>query len=231
MIRAARHPSAGLAGHRAGALCVLALVLLACGCGRNGGSAPLSPADSAKILHETALHRTEADAFFRSDPGSPFLNDSSARYAGIRWFPPSVAYYFRSKLHRYQYPATVTVFGTKGEERKQLRYGYFLFTLDGRDVRLNVYKYAASDPKRFNELRNYLSVWFTDETTGNETYNVGRYLDVGEEQPDEDALYTLNFNNAYNPYCAYSARYSCAIPTKEDRLGVAIRAGEMKYHP
>ena len=199
------------------------------GCAGKQTPGPFSGADSARILAAIALHRAEADSFFRHDPASPFLNDSSAHFDGIRWFPPEVGFTFTSALHRYPYPTTVTVFGTKGEERKQLRYGYFLFAVDGEEVRLNVYKYTMADPKRYEQNRHYLSVWFTDETTGKETYEVGRYLDVGEEQPAADALYTLNFNNAYNPYCAYSARYSCAIPTKEDHLDVSIRAGEMKY--
>jgi uncharacterized protein (DUF1684 family) len=60
---------------------------------------------------------------------------------------------------------------------------------------------------------------------------VGRYLEVGQEVADPDYLYTIDFNNAYNPYCAYSSQYSCAIPRKEDHLDFPIRAGEMKYHP
>lgn len=209
---------------------LLVAALLASGCARKSSTPALSGPDSARIIAEILAHRAEADSFFRSSPASPFHDDTSAHYDGIRWFPPDVAYTVTSTLHRYRDPATVTVFGTKGEERKQLRYGYFLFTLDGREVRLNAYKDASADAGRLERYRNYLSVWFTDETTGKETYEVGRYLDVGEELPDPGALYTLNFNNAYNPYCSYSARYTCAIPTKEDRIGVAIRAGEMKYH-
>jgi uncharacterized protein (DUF1684 family) len=75
-----------------------------------------------------------------------------------------------------------------------------------------------------------LSVWFTDETTGKETYRVGRYVEVGEENPDPQFVYTIDLNKAYNPYCAYSDLYSCAIPRKEDHIPIAIRAGEKNYH-
>jgi uncharacterized protein (DUF1684 family) len=212
-------------------LAALVAAILMTGCSRQPSAPPLTGADSTRILAEIAAHRQDADAFFRSDPGSPFVADTSAHFDGIKWFPPDVAFVVQSKLHRYPNPATVSVFGTKGEERKQLRYGYFEFTLGGKDLRLNVYKFTAADPERYERLKNYLSVWFTDLTTGKETYEVGRYLDVGEEQTDPEALYTLNFNHAYNPYCSYSALYSCAIPTKDDRLDVAITAGERKYHP
>jgi uncharacterized protein (DUF1684 family) len=73
-------------------------------------------------------------------------------------------------------------------------------------------------------------VWFTDETTGQDTYGVGRYVDVGNEDADPDHPYVIDFNKAYNPYCAYSNLFSCAVPRKEDHLDIALRVGEMKYH-
>src|SRR3972149_1491942 len=60
-------------------------------------------------------------------------------------------------------------------------------------------------------------------------FGVGRYLDF-ELNADKDFLYTIDFNLAYNPYCAYSADYTCAIPTKEDYVDLKIEAGEKKYH-
>ncbi len=71
--------------------------------------------------------------------------------------------------------------------------------------------------------------WFTDKTTGNETYPVGRYLDF-ELNNDPEFIYKLDFNRAYNPYCAYSDLYTCAIPTKEDYLDFEIKAGEKTFH-
>jgi uncharacterized protein (DUF1684 family) len=59
---------------------------------------------------------------------------------------------------------------------------------------------------------------------------VGRYLEIEPESKDPEHLYVVNLNNAHNPYCAYNPAYSCAVPTKEDRLPLAIRAGEMNYH-
>ena len=75
----------------------------------------------------------------------------------------------------------------------------------------------------------YYSIWFTDKTTGEVTYGVGRYIDF-EIHPDKDFNYTVDFNLAYNPYCAYSPEYSCAIPTKEDYIDLAIEAGEKNFH-
>ena len=75
----------------------------------------------------------------------------------------------------------------------------------------------------------HYSLWFTDLTTGKETYEVGRYLDFLKDE-DPDYVYTLDFNLTYNPYCAYSPAYSCPIPRKEDHLDLAVTAGEKKWH-
>jgi hypothetical protein len=124
--------------------------------------------------------------------------------------------------------------GTKGEERRHLRYGWFEFRVPdsaGRPIliRLNVYKFTPSDERRYRLYRDHLNVWFTDATTGSETYDVGRYVDVGEEQTGADYVYTIDLNKAYNPYCAYSDLYTCAIPREEDHIAVPLRAGELKY--
>jgi len=186
--------------------------------------------DSVRIIDEILSHRTSVDSSFRYDPGSPFVRDTSIRFTGIKWFPPDLKYYFRSKLKRYEKPETVQVYGTKGEPRNYIRYGYFTFESGGKNFSISAYKILADNTERSRLYEKYLSVWFTDETTGRETYHVGRYLEVGEEESDPDYLYTLNFNNAYSPYCSYSTLYSCAVPRREDHLALAINAGELTYH-
>lgn len=216
-------------------VCTLAWTLFALSCHHGPSLPPLSPADSVRIIRENEVHRAEADLFFRSDPASPFVRDSSIRYHGINWYPINPRFCGRSVLHRYDQVDTVTVMGTKGEERRQLRYGYFEFAVPGETagpvlIRLQVYKFTPYDPQRFLRYQHHLSTWFTDRTTGRETYHVGRYVEIGEEQHSPTAEYTIDLNKAYNPYCAYSALYSCAIPRDEDRLDIALRVGELKYH-
>lgn len=193
-----------------------------------------TPADSVTTVKDNIAHRAEVDSFFRSDPESPFLRDTSITYRGIRWFPIDTRYRRVSVLHRNANPDTVIVLGTKGEERKQLRYGFFTIAVPGDDgqpvvLKLNVYKFTPYDAKRYALYKNALSVWFTDATTGSETYAVGRYVDVGDEDPDRDHEYVIDLNKAYNPYCAYSHLFSCAIPRKEDHIDISLRVGEMKY--
>jgi uncharacterized protein (DUF1684 family) len=212
-----------------------ALVILAGGCARKVELPPLSASDSITIVQDNLDHRAMMDEFFRTDPGSPFKRDTSVGYHGINWFPIDPRFRGSSILHRYAQPETVIVMGTKGEERKQLRYGYFEFAVPDSHgqpflLKINAYKFTPYDARRYALYKENLSVWFTDSTTGKETYGVGRYVEIGNEDPDPNHLYFIDLNKAYNPYCAYSPMYSCAIPRKEDHIALALRVGEMKYH-
>jgi uncharacterized protein (DUF1684 family) len=79
------------------------------------------------------------------------------------------------------------------------------------------------------KYRNLLFLPFTDRTTGKESYDGGRYIDLDMSSIQNNEV-VIDFNKAYNPYCAYvSGRYSCPIPPAENRLAVAVKAGEMRY--
>jgi len=111
-----------------------------------------------------------------------------------------------------------------GEIREALRYGYFELRLEGRDLHLHVYRMEdSSNPGKPN-----LFIPFRDATSGKETYGAGRYLDLAE---NTSGHYDLDFNLAYNPYCAYGGDFICPVPPEENRLPVAIRAGEKVYSP
>jgi uncharacterized protein (DUF1684 family) len=204
---------------------ILPLFLVAA-CARSPEPPRLSAADSLAVVQENLAHRTAADRYFADDASSPFRNDTTVTFTGLRWYPVDPRYRVQAQLRPLRRPEAVTIMGTRGEERRLLRYGVFTVDLpDGGGGRaslvINVYK----DPAR----GRHLSIWFTDETTGRETYGVGRYLDVGEEHPDPGHYYTLDFNRAYNPWCAYSDHYTCAVPRREDHLAVPLRVGELPY--
>jgi uncharacterized protein (DUF1684 family) len=98
--------------------------------------------------------------------------------------------------------------------------GHFELSIEERTVRLGTYQSAeGEDPSIF--------VPFRDATSGGESYGAARYLDLEVEHDDR---YAVDFNYAYNPYCAYSDAYVCPLPPGENWLTVAIRAGERKYH-
>ena len=211
------------------------LLIFLSSCEQRPSLSPLSESDSLAIVSENAEYRREREAFLRDNPDSPFKRDRVIEFHGTSWYPVNVRYRGLSVLHRYATPEITIVKGTKGEDRKQLRYGYFEFPVPDMGgapalIRLNVYKFTPSDSLRYARYPDFLNVWFTDETTGNETYEVGRYVDVGDEHPDPQHVYVIDLNMAYNPFCAYNDSYSCAIPRKEDHVSISIRAGEKKYH-
>jgi len=211
------------------------ILLAAPSCSRKPALEPLTRADTLRIVEENIEFRADRDSSFAHDPNSPFMRDTSVHYHGINWFPIDPAYRGTSLLHTYSDPDTVAVMGTRGETRRELRYGYVEIPVPGPGsrpvmLRLIVYKFTPYDRQRFDLYRDNLSIWFTDSTTGHETYEVGRYLEIGNDTHDPHHLYTIDLNQAYNPFCAYSPRYSCAIPREEDHLAIALRVGEMKYH-
>ncbi|WKZ70767.1 MAG: DUF1684 domain-containing protein [Melioribacteraceae bacterium] len=179
--------------------------------------------EEIKYSEQIAHIREQHNIYMKTNPNSPFNYKGKVEFHPLNYFEPDMRYIYNSKLYQYDTKDTVVVFGTKGEEREFVRYGYFNIEQENEVYKLNVYQGYEE------EIGVYYSVWFTDETTNDETYGVGRYLNVRIVNAPENT-YTIDFNAAYNPYCAYSKEYSCAIPRKEDHIGFAIKAGEKKFH-
>lgn len=152
------------------------------------------------------------------DPQSPRY----AEYKGIPYFLPDLAYRIVAPLTPNPEPDTTVILSTRGSRRRAVRVGWFDFELNGARCRLEATRLL--EPGVGEED---FSLFFTDSTTGKESYKVGRYLEA-EQRPD--GWYVLDFNRAYNPACAYSDHYNCPIPPRENHLQVAIRAGEMDPH-
>ncbi len=172
-----------------------------------------------KIEHQRELKNLE----MMNDPNSPFNGRTKIKFHPLKYFDVDPSFVFYSKLYEYSPKDTITIWGTKGEARKSVRYGYLKIRYKNKNYKLNVYKNIAKNGQI------YFSIWFTDKTTGKETYGVGRYLDF-EKSDDPNHIYKIDFNLAFNPYCAYSPDYTCAIPSKEDYLDFEVRAGEKKFH-
>ena len=149
------------------------------------------------------------------DPKSPRYQE----YKGIPYFPPDLSYRIVAALTPNPNPDTTIIESTRGTPRRAIRVGWFDFRLNGKTCRL-----AATRLLEPGMGEKDFSLFFTDATTGKESYKVGRYVGT-EELPD--GRYAIDFNYCYSPACAYSNEYNCPIPPRENRLEVAIRAGEM----
>ncbi|TLZ60079.1 MAG: DUF1684 domain-containing protein [Methanobacteriota archaeon] len=184
----------------------------------------MAPASSdADYVKQIEVERREKDHFFKEHPQSPIPWALRGAFGGLAYFPPNPKYSVRLKLHRYPKPEAVVLATSKGVPRNMLKWGYFEFTIDGQIRRLQAYK---AMPKPGEHEEESLFVPFRDGTSGKESYPAARYLDLPPSKTDE---HVLDFNLAYNPYCAYSEDYVCPFPPRENWLDIRIEAGEKDF--
>lgn len=170
--------------------------------------------------------RRRKDRMLASDPDSPIPPGERAGFQGLRYFPVDPKYRIRVRLQPEASPARVRMVTSKGTEQEFLRVGHFDFSLEGRPLRLFAYRSAPPPGHERQAREEPLFIPFRDATSGRESYGAARYLDL---QPSPTGEYILDFNLAYNPYCAYSDDYICPLPPPENTLPVAVRAGERAY--
>ena len=145
----------------------------------------------------------------------------------MKFFPVDISYRVKARVERI-YEAPWFRMETSGKEKQVYRvYAVLHFSLDNKELKLHVYQsQRLMDVK---EYADHLFIPFTDLTSGESSYENGRYLDLKIEDL-ESGEFVLDFNKAYNPYCAYvSDRYNCPVPPSENGLAVNIKAGEMKF--
>ncbi|MBB6097294.1 hypothetical protein HNR42_000708 [Deinobacterium chartae] len=146
--------------------------------------------------------------------------DLRAGFDGLKFFEPDPAYQVIAHGTLEQTPSVVEMITTRGEQRAFHRWGRVRFTLPGGEASLAVFgPVSDATPQR-------LFTSFRDRTSGRETYAAGRSVAVTR---DGDA-FVIDFNEAYNFYCAYGDRWNCALPPAENWLDLEIRAGEKAYH-
>ncbi len=204
-------------------LILFGLLIINYGCQKeNSELKNIEPLDE-NYISATLSDRALKDSALQYDVQSPFNRDPKATFSPLKYYEPTSEFIFKSKLFENDPKDTVDVYGTRGELRRVINYGFVILNYNGEDYKVNVYKGFS------RQGQPYYSIWFTDKTTGNETYGVGRYLDF-EKDSDPDHIYTIDFNWAYNPYCAYSAEFTCPIPRGEDYIDIEIKAGEKNFH-
>ncbi len=171
---------------------------------------------------ELLRERQEKDIALRKGDASPLSEGERPGFQGLNYYPVDPALRFRVMLHRYTAPRRIRLATNTGEIRNALRYGYFDFEIEGTTCRLQAYRMEEDQARGGPSL----FIPFRDATSGSETYAAGRYLELSE---NTTGIYDLDFNRAYNPYCAYREDYSCPLPPAENTLTAAIRAGEKSY--
>jgi uncharacterized protein (DUF1684 family) len=160
--------------------------------------------------------RTEKDIWLSTDFNSPFAI-SNTPFQRLEYFEPDQDFRIKAKFIKSVSNEEVTLITNTGENQAYTIYGSAIFEFKGDNHILKLLQ------KEGNEQ---LFLPFIDKTSGNETYGAGRYLDL--DYPINEEI-ILDFNRAYNPYCAYTEMYSCPFPPKSNILAIAIEAGEKTY--
>ncbi len=189
----------------------LAATLAGAGC----SSGPAAP-DDAGYVSEVIEDRANKDRSFLEDPETPIPPDKQKTLIPLPYFPVSPEYSVPAALRLADERPVFEMPTSTGTLRKYQLVGEIEFVFGGQPMTLGAFVEDGA------EIRS-LFVPFADATTGTETYSAGRYLDL---HPTPTGLYTLDFNRAYNPYCAYNSKYECPFPPPSNRLKVQIRAGE-----
>jgi uncharacterized protein (DUF1684 family) len=167
-------------------------------------------------MYALDLFRTQKDEFFRSHPQSPLTPEQQRTFEGLRYFPDNPALRLEVAIEEFPDKNEIWMQTSTGDRRAYTRYGRLKFVVDGCEAELTLY---ADDQAFF--------LPFVDGLAGTETYAAGRYL---EPEVLGDGRFLVDFNLAFNPYCAYNERWSCPITPGENRLSVPIRAGEKCFH-
>jgi hypothetical protein len=182
---------------------------------------PASPGAYAKWLRQ---ERARKDKHFRRDDDSPIPASERRAFKGLHYYPADPAYKVAAAFVRDSSQAPFQMKTSTSRLPEYRKYGELHFELGGKSLVLTVYQNVELTKQE--KYRDYLFIPFTDETNGHASYGGGRYLDF---RIPPNPRVTLDFNQAYNPYCAYGGAYSCPIPPAENALPLAVEAGEKTY--
>lgn len=177
--------------------------------------------DNSQYLSSIQKVRKDKNREFKGR-NSPLDEAVRPKFDSLDYFPANPDYKFLADLEVYENPETYPMQMTGGEPEAYLKFGKAIFEVDDKSYELTLFKKVNEEgqPKLF--------VPFTDKTNGFETYGGGRFLDL--PMPGINAAgIEVDFNKAYNPFCAYNHEYNCPVPPKENRLEIKIPAGEKNF--
>ncbi|WP_375435901.1 DUF1684 domain-containing protein [uncultured Hymenobacter sp.] len=174
-----------------------------------------------------AEFQAELNAEYKDASRSPLAVAVRNEFAGLPFFPVNYAACVQARFVRDSTQTPFVMQTSNGRKPLYRKYGELHFSFNGLPQHLTVYQSLSL--QRTTGYEDYLFVPFTDQTNGHTSYGGGRYLDLRTSQIKNGQL-ILDFNRAYNPFCAYSSAYSCPVPPAENRLTVAIEAGVKSDH-
>ncbi len=172
---------------------------------------------------EIEKHREEYKAEFLKSANSPLKKED---FELLHFYEPNEKFKVECTFVATPKGKPFEIPTSAGVTKTYVKFGELRFEIDGKKLQLAVYQSLSL--KAMPQYRDYLFVPFKDLSNGKESYGGGRYLDLRMKEIEGEKIF-LDFNKAYNPYCAFSAGYSCPIPPKENHLKIAIEAGEKNF--
>ena len=169
-------------------------------------------------VHELEVERAAKDEFMARHPESPFVA-GRVPFHPLRYFPPNAALKVTARLERLPEPREAYLRTNRDGQAVMRDLGRLTFAVGDREVSLRLFHAGEG-------VGTSVFVPFRDLTSGRDSYGPGRYLTL---ELNESDVYELDFNRAFNPYCAYTDDYECGFPPAENDLPVAIRAGEKAW--
>ncbi|MDG1393410.1 MAG: DUF1684 domain-containing protein [Flavobacteriaceae bacterium] len=177
-----------------------------------------------KIIKFESEFQSEQNSFFKDASKSPLKSKDLKVFEGLDFFSIDSMFVVKAQLKRTPNTSYFEMKTTTNRVTRERVFGVLSFTINGQFLKLNVYQ-SEPDMDSDTDL-DYLFLPFLDATNGETTYGGGRYIDLSI--PATDAL-IIDFNKAYNPYCAYNEKYSCPIVPRENYLALEIRAGVKRF--
>ena len=178
--------------------------------------------DKRPLIGETE-YQQKLNAVFKDASKSPLKNKDLKSFKGLDFYALDSSYIITASIKKT--PDTPFLgMATNTEEKSYYRkFGILTFTLKDKEMQLTLYESLEESENPVFE--DYLFLPFTDETSGSDSYGGGRYMDVFKSKINTNGTLELNFNNTYNPYCAYNDDYSCPLTPRDNHLSMEILAG------
>ncbi|WP_298782395.1 DUF1684 domain-containing protein [uncultured Polaribacter sp.] len=178
--------------------------------------------DKRKLIGDTKYQK-KLNASYKDASKSPLKKKDLKNFKGLDFFPVDSSFIVKAKLKKTKNAPIFQMATTTNRKPLYKEYGILTFTLKGENCKLTIYQ--SQNDLRDEKYKNYLFLPFTDDTSGNDSYGGGRYMDVLTTDEKPDGTITLNFNNTYNPYCAYNDKYSCPLTPRKNHLNIEVKAG------
>ena len=174
------------------------------------------------LLGETE-YQQKLNASYKDATTSPLKKKDLKNFNGLDFFAVDSSFIVTANLTRIENAPVFEMATTTDRKPLYKEYGLLRFNINGQDLELTIYQ--SQDDLRDEKYKVYLFLPFTDNTSGNESYGGGRYMDVMITDIKDDNTIELNFNNTYNPYCAYNDDYSCPLTPRKNHIDIEIKAG------